>query len=164
MEKPESANLEKLKIEYSKLKEKYDLPEFHELNKLFDIEEIDVETDFLLRKVRRTISDRVAGYLKFIEIILNPMSSPIFFLKLINKLDNDDKKVLSDINEILGKSEVELITFDLNYDEKKEAEFVKKMFCFFNQEIKTKLSKIVEKLGNGHDVQKKEENNRSYFG
>ena len=164
MTKQGSINLEELKKRYNQFREKYNLPEFYELNKLFDIEEIDVETDFLLRKIRRVISDRVADYLKFIEIILNPINGPIFFLKLISKLNNDDKKILSEINEFLGKFEIELIMLDLNYYEKKESDFIKKIFCFFNEEIRAKLLKIVEKLENGEDIQKKEDNVRSYFG
>src|SRR3989344_970063 len=98
MERREFITLDEIKKEYEKFQKKYNLPGFTELNKFFDIEEIDIETEFLLRKVRRIISDRITGYLKFIEIILNPINSPIFFLKLIEKLDNEDKKILDEIN------------------------------------------------------------------
>src|SRR4030042_4845830 len=95
-------NLDKLKQEYGKFKDKYNLPEFSELNKVFDIEDICTDTDFLLRKIRRTISEKVSGLLRFIEIILNPTNAPIFIFKLIKKMDEEDKKQLSEIYEILG--------------------------------------------------------------
>jgi hypothetical protein len=87
--------LDELKKEYEKHKKKYNLPEFTDLNKLFDIEDVSIDTEFLLRKIRRSVSEKVAGYLRFIEIILNPSNAPIFFFKLVKKLDNDDKEAFT---------------------------------------------------------------------
>jgi len=158
--------LEKLKEEYGLIKEKYEFPEFLELNKVFDIEDIDSETDFLLRRIRRVISDRTAGYLRFVEIILNPSNSPMFFFKLINKLDEEDKKQLREINEKLGGFELEIVKLDLDYNEEKEADFIKKIYQSFNEEISKKLLEIVEKMCNGKGKEKGEgkENQGSYFG
>jgi len=155
--------LENLKEEYQKFKEKYGLPDFSELNKFFDIEEIDSETEFLLRKIRRVVSDRIAGYLRFTEIILNPSNAPMFFFKLIKKLDEDDKKQLTDIHEVLGKFELELVKLDLGYNEESEAKFIKKIYEVFSEDISKKLLVIVEKMGNGKGHEKKE-NSGSYFG
>jgi hypothetical protein len=156
-------NLEELKNQYEKLKIQYKLPDFSELNELFDIEEIDVETDFLLRRIRRTISERIASYLRFIELILNPSSAPMFFFKLVKKLDNSDKEILTKVYEIFGSFEVELIALDLNYSEKDEADFIKKSYRLFTEELKDKFLKIIEKLNNGDD-NKKRDSNGSYFG
>ena len=164
MERREFITLDEIKKEYEKFQKKYNLPGFTELNKFFDIEEIDIETEFLLRKVRRIISDRITGYLKFIEIILNPINSPIFFLKLIEKLDNEDKKILDEINNTLGKTEIDILKLDLEYNEKDEAEFIKRIFNLFNDDIRFKFMNIIEKFSNGKGVIKKENNNRSYCG
>jgi len=163
MVKDEVINLNDLKEKYGVYRDKYDLPEFSTLNKLFDIEEIDVETDFLLRKIRRIISDRVAGYLRFIEIIMNPSNAPMFFFKLIKKLDTKDKETLTELHGVLGNFELEIVTLDLNYDEKNEAGFIKKITEMFDKNIRLKLLDIVGKLGNGEES-KKTNNNRSYFG
>ncbi len=162
MEK-ELSTLEDFKIEYNKLKDEYGLPEFNELNTFFDIEEIDIETDFLLRKIRRTISDKITGYLRFIEIILNPSNAPIFFFNLIKKLDSNDKKKLMDIYEKLGKIEIEIIKLDLTYDKKMEAEFIKKLYEIFKKELSTELRIIIEKMDDG-DNNKKNKGKVSYFG
>lgn len=163
MTKEEIFDLQKLKSEYKKFKDKYNLPEFSQLNELFDIEEIDTESDFLLRKVRRTIADRVSGYLRFIEVILNPSNAPMFFFKLVKKLDSKDKEVLTGIYESLSGYEVEMIALDLDYSEKNEAMFIKKSYESFNKEIRTNLLSVIKKLGN-HDDNSKKENNGSYFG
>ena len=162
MEEKEN-NIEKLRERYDRFKERYEIPEFIELNKIFDIEDIDSETDFLLRKVRRIISDRIAGYLRFVEIILNPSNAPMFFFKLIKKLDEEDKKHLIEIQDILGESEVEVLKLDLNYNEEKEVEFIQKAYHLFTKKISKKLLFIVEKVGNGKNNEEKREKG-SYFG
>ena len=156
-------SLEDLKKEYEVLRKKHDLPDFSELNKLFDIEEIDVETELLLRKVRRTISEKTSGYLRFIETILNPSNAPIFFFRIVKKLDNEDKEFLTRIYDILGNFEIKIIGLELDYSEEKEAEFVKDLFNIFNNEIRGKFLEIIKKLENDNG-DKKKENNGSYFG
>ena len=159
----EDSCLEELKQGYDKFKEKYDLPEFTELNQLFDIEEIDPDTEFLLRKIRRLISDRVAGYMRFIEIIINPSNAPMFFFKLIKKLDEADKEKLTGIYELLGNFEIEVVKLDLDCKEEKEADFIKKIYKIFNKTVKPDILTTIEKLSNGENTKKKESNG-SYFG
>jgi hypothetical protein len=155
--------LEELKKEYNLFKDKYNLPDFSELNKIFDIEEIDPDTEFLLRKVRRVVSERVAGYLRFIEVVLNPSNAPMFFFKLIKKLEESDKKELTEIYEILGKFELKIIKLDLEYDENKEAEFINDVYRTFNENVSKNLLDVVEKMGNGVGKEKKVDSG-SYFG
>lgn len=162
VEKGIGSCLNELKKNYEIFRKKYDMPEFSELNRVFDIEEVDTDTDFLLRKIRRMIAERIAGYLRFIEIILNPANTPMFFFKLVKKLESEDKKVLGEVYERLGSVEVEVVELDLRYDEKKEAEFIMKMYDLF-EDFSDKLLRVVKKLGNGEGFQKNV-NNGSYFG
>jgi len=155
--------LEILKKEYTEFKVKYNLPDFYELNKLFDIEEIDADTDFLLRKIRRVVLDKVGNYLRFIEVMLNPSNAPIFFFKLIKKLDEKDKQDLTELYEELGKIELDVVRLDLDYNESREAEFINKIFMMFNERIKQKLLVLIHKMGNGED-KKKEDVGSSYCG
>lgn len=156
-------NLDKLKQEYGKFKGKYDLPEFSELNIVFDIEEIDTDTDFLLRRIRRIVSEKISGLLRFIEVILNPSNSPIFIFKLIKKINEEDKKQLSEVYETLGGFELEVIKLDLDYDESKEAEFIQKVYNLLNKELSKKLLNIIEKMSN-NNKNKEEKDKGSYFG
>lgn len=155
--------LEDLKREYEPFKTKYNLPDFYELNRLFDIEDIDVDTDFLLRRIRRIIADRVAGYSRFVDFMLNPSNGPIFFFKLLKKLDNKDKEMLTEVYETLGNFEMEILVLDLDYNEEKEADFIKRIFDKFNREIRLKFLEIVKKMSNSNS-DKKKEGNVSYFG
>ena len=158
-----TTNLEELKQNYDFFKQKYNLPGFKEINELFDIEEIDADTELLLKRVRRLIAERVAGYIRFVEIILNPANAPMFFFKFIKKLDNEDKEVLNKIYETLGGFEIRAATLDLNYSKEKEAKYIKDIFEKFSG-VKGDLVGVLEKLGNGSDSEKKADNGRSYFG
>ncbi len=147
--------LDDLKKEYGELRKKYNLPDFFELNKLFDIEDVDAETDFLLRKIRRIVSERIAGYLRFVEVVLNPSNGPMFFFKMIKKLEEEDRKNLLEVSDILGKFEVEVLILDIDYSEENEAEFVNNVFEVFEKEIKGKLLNIIKKMNNGNAGVKK---------
>lgn len=158
----EYMNLEDIKKEYEKFRKKYDLPKFTKLNEYFDIEDlVGYESEFLLRKVRKIVSEKIAGYLRFFEVILNPSNAPIFFFKIIKKLDSKDKETLNIIYEEFGNLEIEIVRLDLEYDEKKEAEFIKNIFKIFS-DIKADVLKIINKmLSNGN---KEEAGKGSYFG
>ena len=104
----------------------------------------------------------MAAYSRFIEIILNPSNAPMFFFKLIKKLDSKDKEVLAGLYEELGSIEVDTISLDLDYSEKNEADFIIRMYKVFNENIRIKFLEIVDKLSNGNDNNKKY--NGSYFG
>lgn len=162
-DKDDSCSLEVLKVEYDKIKGKNNLPEFYELNKLFDIEDIDSDSDFLLRKIRRLISDRISAYSRFVDVILNPSNAPVFFLNVLKKLDLEDREKITKIYELLGNLELEMLALDLDYSEKKEADFIIKVFDVFNNQIRIGFLEVVEKLGNGKNTNKKD-SKVSYFG
>ena len=62
-------DLENFKEEYNKIQEKYDLPSFEELNSDFAIEKAaDNETEYLVREIRRYVSDKLFNYLKLISL------------------------------------------------------------------------------------------------
>jgi hypothetical protein len=161
--KKDTSCLIELKDKYEMFRKKFNLPSFNDLNKSFDIEELDCDSDFFLRKLRRFVSEKLAGYMRFIEILLNPSNAPIFFFKLIKKLDNSDKENLSKLYEELGNIELETISLDLEYNEEKEAQFIKKLYILFDDSIRKELLKTLKKLGNGENGKAKE-NGGSYFG
>jgi hypothetical protein len=104
----------------------------------------------------------MANYSRFTEIILNPSNAPIFFFKILKKLDNADKDSLSKIYEILGNYELKSLSLDIDYNEKNEAEFIKESYNIFNNNIKNELLKIIEKLNSPEENSQKV--NGSYFG
>ena len=155
--------LEDLKQKYKILQEKYSLPSFESLNEDFVIEKAyESETDLLLREIRKFIWDRIGNYLRLIEGILNPVNAPMFIFSIVKILGIEEKKKLSEIYKELTKLEIRVIAIDLDYDEKKEAEFVNNAYSLW-QKIKKDLVNILEKICKKWD-DKSENSNKCYFG
>lgn len=159
----EKSGLEELKKDYSELAKKYKLPSFKELNEEFDIEKVaENETECLLREIRKSIMEKVIAYLRFIEMLLNPSNAPLFFFALVKGLTSQDKRVLEKLYDKLGSLEIDVIGLDCNYDEKDEADFIKKLLVEWKS-VKEDMSGLVEVLKRNWG-QKSGKNERGYFG
>jgi len=155
--------LNQLKKDYAKLGGKYKLPSFKELNEEFDIEKVqEIETETLLREIRKVIMDKVLAYLRFVEMFLNPTNAPLFFLAIMKNLDSSDKKVLEELYEKLGKMEIKVIAVDNEYSEKTEAEFIKHL-CSEWRDVKEGIKKVSISLEKCWD-KKCEKKEKSYVG
>lgn len=157
------SKLENLKKEYVKLAAKYKLPEYKTLNEEFDIEKVqELETDTLLREIRKVIMDKVLAYLRFTELLINPSNAPMFFFAILKGIDGGDKKILEDTYAKLGRLEIEVIDVDNDYSEKNEAEFIKHVFQEW-KEIKENMKQVSKALQKGWD-RKTERKEKSYLG
>lgn len=157
------SSLEELKRDYTKLQTKYKLPSFQQLNEEFDVERAaEHETDCLLREMRQAIMDKIIAYLRFIEMLINPSNAPIFFFALVKGLTAADKRILEKIYNKLGAFEIDVIELDCCYDEKNEAEFIKKISREW-QDIKEDMLKLTEILKRNWS-QKSGKNHGGYFG
>ena len=162
MEKQENG-LDELKKEYKKIQEKHSLLEFKVMNEDFQIEKISAnETDILIREVRRFVGDKLVNYMRFIENILNPVNVPMFIFSIIKLIDADEKKRLSYIYKDLVKIEVKFIELDIEFNEEKEALFIKDS-CVFWQIVKKDMLRIIDKINSKWD-DKFETNSKGYFG
>lgn len=159
----EESKLEKLKKDYETIQRKHGLPSFEKLNEDFQIEKAaEFETDILIREVRRFMADKLAGYMRFIETILNPVNAPIFVFSIIKTLGIEEKKKASEIYKKLAKNEIKLIEIDTEFSEKKEAEFIKETHELW-QDIKRDLLKILTIINKNWD-NKFEVDSKGYFG
>src|SRR3989344_4145565 len=151
-------SLQELKKQYEKLKKKYNLPTFSELNEDFEIEKLqERDTDTLSREIRRAMADRNLVYLRFVEMFQNPSQAPMFFLALVKGFDLDNKQLLDELYLDLGKFELKSIGLDNEYDEKKDVEFIKKFYKEW-QQVKEKFGKFLKALEKSWEkkVEKKE--------
>lgn len=156
-------NLEELKKDYKKIQEKYDLPSFKELNEDFGIEKaVEVETDLLIREIRKFIADKFSNYLRFIETLLQPINAPMFVYSILKSCEKTEKEKLSEMYKKLAKKEIELIELDVEFDELKEARFIKDSYKFW-QELKEEFSSVLEAIKKNWD-NKSQSNEKGYFG
>ena len=155
--------LDELKKNYKELQEKYSLPSFDFLNREFQIEKVaECETDYLVREIRKIVAEKFSNYLRFIEIVLNPMNAPMFVFSIIKTLGTEEKKKLSEIYKELAKFEVTLIRLDADFSEEREAEFINNSYKIW-QKIKKEVLDIVEVVEKNWD-NKIESNGGRYFG
>jgi hypothetical protein len=163
MDKKEESKLEKLKQNYKRIQEIHNLPDFDILNSEFGIEKIaEVETDFLIREVARIVAEKFSNYLRFVELILNPVNSPMFIFSIMKNIGEEEKKKISEIYKELTKIELTLIELDLDFSEKKEANFINNSYNSWI-EMKKEFLSIIEKVKLNWD-NKKENNKNGYFG
>ncbi|HEA46394.1 MAG TPA: hypothetical protein ENH99_01280 [Candidatus Pacearchaeota archaeon] len=162
MEK-QGMGLDKLKNEYDVLRQKFNLPEFKEMNEDFHIDKLaEMETEIMIREIRRFLGDKLMNYMRFVENLLNPVNVPMFVFSIVKLLDAEQKKKLEEIYKELMKNEMKFIKLDLEFDEKEEAKFIKDSFDFW-QKTKKDLLKIIEKINSKWD-EKSETNGKGYFG
>jgi hypothetical protein len=156
-------NLSELKKGYEPLAKKYKLPSFEKLNEEFDIERIaEKETDFILREIRKAVADKIIAYIRFLELLMNPSTGPMFFFMIVKGLSANDKSLIDSTYKRIVKFEIEVIPLDNSYSEKKEAEFISKIYKDW-QEIKEDINKIVEIIKENWEKQDKKED-KEYFG
>ena len=159
----EELNLKNLKKDYKILQKKYSLPDFDKLNEDFGIERVaDVETDFLLREIRKFLADRIYAYLRFIEGILNPINATMFIFSIIKTLNGENKKKLSAVYKKLSRLEVDLLEIDLYYSADKESNFIKESFKIW-QEMKEEILEVIKTIKSRWN-DKSKVNGGEYFG
>lgn len=163
MKEDKKESLTILKKDYVKIQEKYDLPSFESLNEDFQIERVaEAETEILIREIRKFMADKFSNYLRFVEIILNPVNAPMFIFSVIKSINTVEKNKLKEIYKKLAKIEVKLIALDIEFSEEEEAEFVRESFNIW-QEIKKDLLSVVDIINKNLD-NKFEVNGGSYLG
>ncbi len=153
--------LTELKKSYSELAKKYSLPSFSEMNEDFEIDKIDKESETLIRVVRKHAMDKLVNSMTFLEMLVNPVNTPRIYFPYIKSMSTDDRKSIEEMYGMLGDVSIASLSLELGYSEKKEAEFVKKMFSTW-QVLKPKFSKLMEHMQETHSSEPKKE--KSYFG
>ncbi|MFA5992516.1 MAG: hypothetical protein WC796_02305 [Candidatus Pacearchaeota archaeon] len=153
---------EKVREEYEKLCTKYGLVSFKELNEDFDIDVSDLNIDTPLRDVRKAMVLKFSGFLNLIELLLNPTNGQMLNMFMSRGIGVEEKKILDKLFDILGEIVISSLSLDLEYSEKKEAEFIKSNFKKW-QEVKKDALVVIGKIQDswGKKEFKKE---KSYFG
>ena len=156
-------DLEKLKKDYSEIQKKFSLVSFEEMNQDFHIEKLsEVETDYLIREIRKFLTEKLQNYARFIETVLNPANASLFIFSLVKTLETKQKEALTEVYKKLVKQELELVGLDLEFSEEKEAEYVKKVFSLW-QDIKKDMLDVFKFVRENWDKEA-DKGSKAYFG
>lgn len=163
MEKDNSGDLEKLKRNYEFKRVLFNLPNYEEMAKEFEIEKVsEKETEFLLREIRRTMIEKISAYIHLFETILSPSSGSLLIFSILKNLTEEDKKRIKEIYKKLTKIQISSIKLDTSYNEKSESDFVKEINTLW-KEIKNPIIELFEKFENNFETEIPNGNN-CYFG
>jgi len=161
--KTEPGNLKKVKAEYEKLRVKYSLPDFAFMNENFEIEGIEAEeTALFLKRMRKHMTEKIFFVLRSLEIFLNPQNAPLFMMNIVKFLSPADRELIKELYKQLSEYEIEAFGLEAKYDEKKEADFVKKV-CGSWKDFSEDLMKIYAAMRDGNKKLEKKQN-KSYVG
>jgi hypothetical protein len=153
MAEKQEENLVKLKQEYEKIRVKYKLPGFDELDEAFEIRKTDYDL-FLVREVRRAMCHKLTAFADLIEPILNPAGHSLHSMietKIFEKEELDDMyKFYKKLWHLVHKS----IYLSL-ISEKDEAEFIKEAWKGW-PEIKKTIEIYAKKISDGWAKEEKE--------
>lgn len=153
--------IKELKEQYKSLEKKYGLPSFKELDECFEISKIENSADTVLKSVRKEMMDKVVSSLGFVEMLLNPMNAPRMYHAFIKSMTVEEKDSLEKIYISFGELNLLSLAREIDYDEKGEAELLKKIFGVWT-EMKPEFRRIISGLLKPNS--KLEKKDRSYFG
>lgn len=154
-------DIKRLKDQYSFAAKKYNLPAFEQLNRDFEIEKIDHESECILRVVRKAMMEKIVNSLGFLEMLLNPVNVPRMYMSAVKSLKQEDMNATEAVYNALSSLVLSALALEIDYTEQKEAEMISKINSKWSS-VKGSFGAIIRKLGSIHAPEAKKE--RSYFG
>jgi len=155
-----------IKSRYEKLREKYGLPSYEELDEEFELLYFHniLEINYPLRFIRRRIMDKISAFVHFFQNILNPTPGNLIAMEENSFLTKDEKDEITSLVKNMIILERESLLLDINHDEEKDAEFIKKAASKW-EKYRVKVGTYTNKLREGWNSKVKEEDKEEqYFG
>ncbi|MBI5393156.1 hypothetical protein HZA96_04770 [Candidatus Woesearchaeota archaeon] len=157
---PESTAAE-IEQKYNQLGKNYSLPVFKEIDNLFEISTFQHHS-FLLRNIRRTISERLDHYAKILSELLQPEANMKALQESSSFTEKEKQEML-----VLYKHLMHLFRLsqqiEFSQNEEKDAEYINLIFQQWLS-INTQFFKLSEKLAVSWQKQEKWEEDIMYMG
>jgi len=132
-----------IKKDYEVLKAKYSLPDFESINNEFEISSIE-NKDFLLKEIRRKMTERLEFYIKMLESILQPDTASLSSMHECKFVEDREKEGIYNTYKKLMIIDRNSIIASFG-DEKENAGFIKKTFEEWTK-LKNDIKPIIEKI------------------
>ena len=151
-----------VKEAYEKLKKKHNLPDYGIVNNELEISSFE-SADFLLRKIRRKIIEKIDDVSMTISGILQPAAESIADMHECRFFDDDDKKKLVEAYKDMMIFKRQSTEAELLADDKKDAEFVNSFFKEWDG-IKKSIIPFIEKAKKCWEKETEIEEKLDYMG
>lgn len=147
--------------EYKNISSKYNLPEFNDLNKDFEISTLENKA-FVLSAVRKRMNEKLIFFCKILENILYPtIQNPVTNYES-SFFDEEIRKNLVKVHKQLLIFDRHSLSIDVNPNEQEDVDFINnlsKEWSYFKKELK----KVVEIMQDSWKKENKEQG-EGYFG
>ena len=154
-----------LREEYEKLMKTHKLPNYEDLDKEFEILYVTKleEIKFPLRFIRRRMNDKIAWFCNMLQNIIQPNPGSIIGLEESKFFSKEDKEKIIKLLKELMRIERESLSLDVEYDEKKDVEYINNVFSKW-EKIRKDIARFSGILKNGWKEGIKKESKEQYFG
>ncbi len=149
---------------YESLTKRYDLPKFDDLNKEFEISSIKQldKTDFLLRVIRRRITDKLAMFCNILQSLILPNTGSAINMYELKMFDENDKEQIEKLLAEMMFLERKSLLLDIKSEDNVEVEFLKTTWKQWPK-FSIEMAKIAEKMSKGWKQEDKLDKTQ-YFG
>lgn len=131
------------KEKYDKLKSKFKLPGFADIDAEFEVS-VAEEGNFPLRDARRKMIEKIETYVTLLGEILQPSAESIINMRECRIFNDDEKKSVYEIYKRLTRLKRQSLEADLLADDKNDAEVIKEIFSQWGK-LKKDLLTIISK-------------------
>lgn len=152
---------ESVKTVYEQLNKKYSLPAFEKLDNEFEVSSIE-NKQFLLKEIRRKITDKIEAYAKILEALLQPDTASVSSMRECRFIEDKEKEEIYTLYKKLMIIDRSSIIASLG-DDRQAADFIKNSFEEWNK-LKSDIMPIAEKLKSSWENEKDIKEELEYFG
>ena len=147
---------------YNKLRKKYKLPKFNEIDSEFEISNLE-SARFLIKNILRRIEEKLEFYIEVIGNLVHPDASSLSTMYEVRYFSDDEKNDVYMLFKKLMKANRSIIELVLVSDEKKQTDFLK---GFLNewQDMKKELINHIGKMKDSWEKESTIEEDMGYFG
>ena len=147
---------------YNKLSKKFSLPGYDEVNNELEISSIETE-DFLLREIRRKISERIELITTELSSILQPSAESLTSMHECRFFDDKDKKNMISIYKKLMMLSRQALEADISHEDKDDASVIIDFFKEWKN-IRNDLLAFMKTMKTCWEKETEIEEKMEYFG
>jgi len=151
-----------IKDTYEKLKKKFSLPEYDEVNNELEISSLESD-DFLLRQIRRKISERIESVTEPMGSLLQPSAESLVDMHECRFFDDKEKRKMIDIYKKLMIVSRSALEADIERDDKADASVINDFFKAWKA-LKKDILAFMKKMKTCWEKETEIEEKLEYFG
>ncbi len=151
-----------IKNKYEKLKKKFNLPDYNEVDNELEISSLETE-EFLLREIRKKISERIETITTEFGTILQPSAESLVSMHECKFFGDKDKKKMIDIYKKLMMLSRQALEADVERDDKADASLINDFFKAWKS-LKKDILVFMKKMKTCWEKETEIEEKLEYFG